>query len=229
MLFINEFIYSNSMRNNPAIDALRQLGGIATAAQLLLPTHRSQPTISRLLRDAESQIVRLGRGPSARYAIPESIFSLPAQMPLYWNGKPWGQLTYIMGNRIHVSAAGVDVLTQGELPWFLDNFRLQGFLGRAWARRLGFDPNPETWSLAQILFTNAQYAFDAPGAISAGRADAGTKRQWWPAAWRCDPPAASRETSRWSPCSGACFQAPRPPAASSSRVPFARTAPAAPA
>ena len=92
-------------------------------------------------------------------------------MPLYWDGQPWGTLTFITGNRIHVAANQVDVVTQGEIPWFLDHFHLQGFTGRAWAAKLGFEPNPDNWSLAQTLFVNYQHAYDALGAISGGRPD----------------------------------------------------------
>ena len=156
------------MQNNTVLTALRETG-IATAAQLAQATGKSQATISRLLREVDAQIVRLGRARASRYAIPESILGLPAQMPLYWDSQPWGTLTYIAGNRIHVAAPGVDLVTQGELPWFLDHFRLQGFTGRAWAARLGFAANPDDWSLAQTLFVNCQHAYDAPGAISGGR------------------------------------------------------------
>ena len=155
------------MQNNLAISALRDLG-LATAAQLSQATGKSQATISRMLREVDAQIVRIGRGRSARYAMPESILGLPAQLPLYWGQQPWGTLTFMAGNRLHVSAGKVDIVCQGELPWFLDHLRLQGFIGRAWAERLGFDANTERWSLAQMLFANGQHAIDVPGAISAG-------------------------------------------------------------
>ena len=130
---------------------------------------KSQPTISRLLRDSDSNIVRLGQGRGKRYAIPELIWGLPSQHALYWNDSHrWGTLSFLAGNRIHVSGPRLDVVTQGELPWFLDNFRLEGFLGRAWAKKLAFDHNPEKWSLAQILYANIQFAYDPPGAIAIG-------------------------------------------------------------
>lgn len=130
---------------------------------------KSQPTLSRLLRESEAEIVRLGRGRGTRYAVPELIWGLPSGQALYWNDQQrWGTLTFLAGNRIHVSGPKLDVVTQGELPWFLDNFRLEGFLGRAWAKKLAFDHNPEKWSLAQILYANCQFAYDPPGAISIG-------------------------------------------------------------
>ena len=130
---------------------------------------KSQPTVSRLLRESDADIVRLGQGRGARYAIPELIWGLPSRQALYWNDeRRWGTLTFLVGNRIHASGPKLDVITQGELPWFLDNFRLEGFLGRAWAKKLAFDHNPEKWSLAQILYASIQFAYDPPGAISIG-------------------------------------------------------------
>ncbi len=130
---------------------------------------KSQPTVSRLLRECDADIVRLGQGRGTRYAIPELIWGLPSRQALYWaDARRWGTLTFLAGNRIHVSGPKLEVVTQGELPWFLDNFRLEGFLGRAWAKKLSFDHNPEKWSLAQILFANCQFAYDPPGAISIG-------------------------------------------------------------
>lgn len=135
---------------------------------------RSQPTISRLLRESDAAIIRLGRGRAARYAIPELIWGLPAQQPLYWNHtQRWGTLSFLAGDRVHVSGPRIDVVTQSELPWFLDNFRLTGFLGRAWARELDFDASPERWSLAQTLFANCRRVHDPPGAISIGAPSAG--------------------------------------------------------
>ena len=48
------------MQNNIAIGALRETG-MATAAQLTQATGKSQATISRMLREVDAQIVRLGR------------------------------------------------------------------------------------------------------------------------------------------------------------------------
>lgn len=121
------------------------------------------------MRESDAEIVRLGQGRRARYAIPELIWGLPARQPLYWDdSQHWGELTLLAGNRVHVAGPGIDVVTQGELPWFLGNFRLEGFLGRAWAKQLGFDDDPAGWSLAQILYANCQFAYDPPGAISVG-------------------------------------------------------------
>lgn len=156
------------MENDLLLSAIRE-AGVATSAQLQQRLGKSQATVSRLLRAAGPSIVRFGTRRSTRYAVPELIWGLPAQQPLYWNDhQRWGTLTYLSGNRVHVEAAGIDMVTQGELPWFLDHFRLQGFLGRAWAHRMPFGTNPENWTLAQTLYANCHGAYDPPGAISIG-------------------------------------------------------------
>ncbi len=136
---------------------------------------KSQPTVSRLLRDLSAQVVTLGRGKSARYALPQRILGLPARQLLHWvheqgDVQPWGELTFLHGDRVHVQADGVDVLTAGQLPWFLAPLRVQGFLGRLQARRLaawGLDADPQRWHIEQILFA-AHEVLDPPGAILFG-------------------------------------------------------------
>jgi len=161
-------IFLTHLTSDILIAALRS-AGVASSAELQRRMGKSQPTLSRLLREADADIVRLGQGRAARYAIPELIWGLPSQQPLHWNDqRRWGTLTFLAGNRIHVSGPKIDVATQGELPWFLDNFRLEGFIGRAWAKKLAFDHNPEKWALAQFLYANCHFAYDPPGAISIG-------------------------------------------------------------
>lgn len=156
------------MNDDLLITALRDLG-VATSAQIQQRLGKSQATVSRLLRAADAGIVRFGERRSARYAVPELIWGLPAQQALYWGDhQRWGNLTFLVGNRVHIEAPGIDLVTQGELPWFLDHFNLQGFLGRAWAQQLSFGPNPESWTLAQTLYANCHNAYDPPGAISLG-------------------------------------------------------------
>src|SRR5262249_25237289 len=122
------------------LSALQQRGVLSSAqAQGLL--QRSQPTVSRLLARLSSQVLVLGRGRSARYALPHPLLGLPARQALWWTHEdgrvePWGTLSFVGGERVHVSAAGVDDLSQARLPWFLAPLRAQGFLGRLLAQRL---------------------------------------------------------------------------------------------
>ena len=146
--------------------------GPSTSAQLQRLTGKSQPTLSRALRALGSQVVTLGQGKATRYAIPKAVRGLAAQHTLWWTDQrgvsaPWGLLTFLTDDSLHVSAAGIDVITRGCLPWFLSPLKLQGFLGREWALRLGLERDPERWTLEQTLV--AALGIDEPtGAISLG-------------------------------------------------------------
>jgi len=146
--------------------------GPSTSAQLQRLTGKSQPTLSRALRALGPQVVTLGQGKATRYAIPKAVRGLAAQHTLWWTdargvSAPWGLLTFLADDSLHVCAAGIDVITRGCLPWFLSPLKMQGFLGREWALRLGLERDPERWTLEQTLV--AALAIDDPtGAISLG-------------------------------------------------------------
>jgi hypothetical protein len=172
-----------------AITAALTARGPINSAELQALTGKSQPTLSRALRALAGQVVSLGQGKATRYGIPQTIRGLAAQQPLWWTDtrgvtERWGVLTFLAGDALHVGAKGIDMLTRGQLPWFLAPLKLHGFLGREWALRLGLDRDPERWPLDQILF-------------AALRIDTTTRsRPTWPR--RCPPvhrPAASRPSS----------------------------------
>jgi len=146
--------------------------GLATSAELQTFSGKSQPTVSRALRGLSKQLVTLGQGKRTRYGLPQPIRGLAPQQPLWWTNTQgqisrFGTLTLLAGERLHVSAEGIDELTRAQLPWFLAPLRLQGFLGREWALRLGLDGNPERWKLEQLLYA-ALRVDDHPGAITLG-------------------------------------------------------------
>lgn len=150
--------------------------GVASSAQLQAALGKSQPTLSRALQALASQVVVLGRQRSARYALAQPLLGLAGQQPLHWTDEAgrtteFGSLTHLGEQRVHVQAPGIDVLTTGRLPWFLAPLRLQGFLGRQWARSpdaAGFDPNPERWRIEQLLALALRQVNDLPGAITLG-------------------------------------------------------------
>ncbi len=162
--------------------------GVVSSAQLQQMLGKSQPTLSRLLtRLAQQQlaqgqapVVTLGRQRSARYALAQPLLGLPGQQALTWmdetgQRQPWGQLTHLGQDRLHLQAEGIDLVTTGRLPWLLAPLRLQGFLGRLWARSAqaaGYDANPERWRLDQLLALLLRQVHDLPGAIMLGDAAA---------------------------------------------------------
>ena len=149
--------------------------GVADSVALQAALGRSQPTLSRLLAGLGSQLVVLGSGRRTRYALPQAVLGQSAQQTLHAvteDGRinPWGRLSLIRGERVHVQAAGIDLLVQGRLPWFLAPLRAEGFIGRQQARELaawGLPAKPEQWSLEQTLFAALRLP-DAPGALVLG-------------------------------------------------------------
>ena len=150
--------------------------GVASSAELQQALGKSQPTLSRALAALSSQVVVLGRQRSARYALAQPILGLPGQQPLHWTDErgltqPFGSLTHLGDGRLHLQAEGISLQTQGQLPWLLAPLKLQGFLGRQWARSAqaaGYDPNPERWRLDQLLALLIAQVHDLPGALRIG-------------------------------------------------------------
>ena len=172
---------TDDLDDQRALSALRRQGVLAsTELQALLG--KSQPTVSRTMRRLGAQVLALGAGRRARYAAPQQILGLPPQQALLWiheDGRrsSWGTLSFIVGERVHVQAASVDLLAVGRLPWFLAPLRPAGFLGRLLAQRLalhGAASDPECWSIEQVLFA-ALHTPDAPGALVLGEVSAGSQ------------------------------------------------------
>lgn len=178
------FIHPDESADLQVLLAALQRQGLARSTQLQQLVGKSQPTVSRLLaRLAQQQLAQglpplvvLGRQRSARYALAQPLLGLPGLQPLHWTNdagirQPWGQLTHLGGERLHLQADGIDLVTTGRLPWLLAPLRLQGFLGRLWARSAmaaGYDANPERWRLDQLLALLLRQVHDLPGAITLG-------------------------------------------------------------
>ena len=148
----------------------------------------SQPTVSRLISDAGSRIVRLGRARATRYALTREIARAGNHWPLYRidaDGKPHtlGELHALVRDEFFFEPNGSrPALTHGEfasglfprLPWFLDDQRPQGFLGRSFAHRVASEIDaPEDlkhWSADDIMLALIRHGDDAPGDLILGEA-----------------------------------------------------------
>ena len=148
----------------------------------------SQPSVSRLLTDAGSQIVRLGRARATRYALRHEIARAGSHWPLYRidaDGHPQtlGELQAIHGGLFHFETDGsrpaflhgefADGLFPG-IPWFLDDQRPQGFLGRNFARSIANDIGaPEEllrWQTDDFVLALLRHGDDSPGDLVLGEA-----------------------------------------------------------
>jgi HipA-like C-terminal domain len=157
-----------------SIAALLARGEPLTAAQLAAATQKSVSSISLAVQKLGGRVHRIGAARSTKYALKKDILGLDAQQALLWNGpdmegnmpQHWGHLTYLHGDRLHVKSQERSWLTQGKLPWFLTPLRPLGFLGRELARsRQDFPPDPDRWTLEQVLHVAIDKVDDVSGAF----------------------------------------------------------------
>ena len=138
--------------SNPLIRYLQRPGGpqAVAAAQVQLGLGVSQPTLSRLAHSASDAVVRIGQARASRYALARTLGRAGSRWPVYRidaAGRPSeiGRLHALARGAWWWQAADPDAgsrLLHGEFadglfpdwPWFLDDQRPQGFLGRAFAR-----------------------------------------------------------------------------------------------
>jgi HipA-like C-terminal domain len=165
----------NDVSLNALVQTLLAQRGVLTSTELQSATGKSQATLSRALKQLFPQVQALGKGRSARYGLVHEIMGRAAQQPVYLtdeNGlsSQWGRLTFIEGERLHVQTPDRSVITQSELPWFLEGMRPQGFLGRLRGQAIGFvDANPDNWLVEQTLYAILAFEHDGPGALTLGQ------------------------------------------------------------
>lgn len=130
-----------------------------TARQLAENTGISQATLSRSIQSLGNQIVRFGPYRSIHYALRRPLLATP-DVPVY-RVTPEG-LIEALGKLSPVQPTGY-VMTKADgsashsegFPWWLDDMRPQGFLGRAFvaaqAETLGLPPGLGDWQEEHIL------------------------------------------------------------------------------
>jgi HipA-like protein/IclR-like helix-turn-helix domain-containing protein len=172
----------------PRLEALLSQQGLLPAADIARQLGISQPTVSRLLADSATRVVRIGRARAARYALAREIGREGSHWPLYridprGRSERLGELHALGGERFWFeSSEPRPAFLHGEfangvfpgLPWFLDDQRPQGFLGRAFGRRVAADinANPDIllWNADDILLALLRHGDDAPGDLIVGEA-----------------------------------------------------------
>lgn len=159
----------------------------AKAGELAALAGVSQPTLSRMLKEAAGQVVALGRGPRRRYYGRRTLRGLAGSFPVYAVDTA-GRATQVAtlelvqpeGTVLDVAAMGWPVEEEFRdghwpgLPYPLQDMRPQGFLGRSFARQvaadLGVSDNPRDWSDDDVLYILTQRGADTAGNLIVGDA-----------------------------------------------------------
>ncbi len=161
------------------LEVLRSLGGVATSAELQKRLDVSQPTVSRALAPLlrSGQVLRVGAARSQRYLLPRTIDGVGNEVPMMQvdtegRASPFGRMVPLPGGRFWVEEAdGLSELHEG-LPWFLQDMRPQGFMGRAFANNhpeLRLPGDLRHWSDDDILKALVQAGDDLPGNLIVGQ------------------------------------------------------------
>jgi len=168
------------MLPNALITLLRQRGSVVTGAELQAALGVSQPTVSRALAPflQSGEVVKVGAARSQRYVLPRTVAGLGRVIPIVridacGKASPFARMTPLVGGAVWVDEAdGVSQRHDG-LPWFLDDMRPQGFMGRTFAHshpELQLGPDPRFWTDDDMLRALALFGDDLPGNLIVGEA-----------------------------------------------------------
>ncbi len=163
-----------------ALQTLRRQGGVVTSAELQAQLGVSQPTVSRALAPLiqSGQVQKVGAARSQRYVLPRTVPGVGHTVPVVridtrGQATPFACLIPLAGGAFWVDEAdGVSALHEG-LPWFLDDMRPQGFMGRTFAHahpELQLGSDPRHWNDDDVLRALTLFGDDLPGNLVLGEA-----------------------------------------------------------
>lgn len=145
----------------------------------------SEPTVTRLIRRLGSSIERVGAARSSRYLLRRAVRNFGDQWPVYrldahGRQRVWGQLRALYGGFRFVPQGAAPAWMQSDypdglfsgLPFFLQEVRPQGYLGRAIARgfaaRQGAPTDLRQWNDDDVLSYFLTDGHDLPGDLIVG-------------------------------------------------------------
>lgn len=162
------------------LQTLRRQSGVLSSTELQEQLGVSQPTVSRALAPLvlAGQVQKVGAARSQRYVLPRTVPGVGREVPVmrvneHGQASPFASLVPLQGGAIWVDEA--DGLSQqhGGLPWFLDDMRPQGFMGRTFAHahpELQLGSDPRHWNDDDVLRALALFGDDLPGNLVVGEA-----------------------------------------------------------
>lgn len=172
------------MSHEQQLRSLLSRGELLSSREIARRTGLSQPTVSRALSRMTDAIL-IGAGRGARFGLLRQIGSHGDQWPVYRVGEngyleKLGILRALAGDSWLVEfdrneplySLGLKNGISEGWPWFLDELRPQGFMGRAFAQRfhrqLGAAADLNLWNPDQFLLASYIFGDDLPGNLMVG-------------------------------------------------------------
>lgn len=164
-----------------------QINGPTPSSALVSHFSISRPTLSRRVQELGDRIVSIGHARATQLAARHEDAS--GSIPLYRvleNGQvePTGQLTpiragthtqWLLTSKSPFLSLCADEFKDGLYPgwpWFLEDLRPTGFLGRAFGKRMArlfqIKERPEEWSDLELLTTLTGFGANLPGSFILG-------------------------------------------------------------
>lgn len=136
----------------------------------------SQPVMSRLVREAGPRVCRFGRSVATRYALPREIAGVGRNAPVFCvdeSGHPnrHGVLHFIAGGACWWARATGDGQWFPGIPPFMEDMRLQGYIGNGFPARfpeLRLPGRTRDWSEDDHLTALAMRGEDCVGNLIVG-------------------------------------------------------------
>ncbi len=163
-----------------ALQTLRRQGGVLSSAGLQEQLGVSQPTVSRALASLiqSGQVQKVGAARSQQYVLPRTVPGvgrevLAMRVDTRGQPSPFARLVPLEGGAFWVDEADGVSARHGGLPWFLDDMRPQGFMGRTFAHahpELQLGSDPRNWNDDDVLRALTLFGDDLPGNLILGEA-----------------------------------------------------------
>ncbi len=151
--------------------------GPMSAAKLRDALDISPPTLSRLINRLGPEVVTLGKARATHYARPRDVRGGGSQFPVYriddaGDMHRHGDLIALWGNSFWWQPIMGHGRVYRDLPWFIQDMKPDGFVGRAFAQHfgpiLGISPRLPDWNNDHILIALSRFGNDAVGNLIIG-------------------------------------------------------------
>lgn len=168
------------------LDHELRLRGLSDASTLSKALGVSIPTVLRIIREREHDIVRIGTTKNARYGLRRQLRGKTEPIPVYaidrnGRGKQLAamELMTSQGALLDIQSMGWPAPDGNHawwdgLPYPLLDMRPQGFLGRSLAKQIsqdfGVSDNPEEWSDDEVTYILTMRGSDTQGNLIIGEA-----------------------------------------------------------